>query len=121
MQVQIYHHPRCSKSRETLKLLHSLGIEPEVILYLQDIPDIETLRTLYRQLGFHDVRDMMRRKDALYKALKIEDQEYEKESCLSLLTQYPQLLERPIVVYGDKAKLGRPPEQVLTLFSALKP
>ena len=121
MQVQIYHNPRCSKSRETLELLHSLGIQPEIILYLRDTPDIETLNTLYDQLGLEDVRDMIRRKDALYNELISDFPEYDKDTYLSLLNHYPQLLERPIVVYGDRAKIGRPPEQVLTLFPALKP
>ncbi len=121
MKVQIYHNPRCSKSRETLELLHSLGFEPEIILYLQDTPAIETLNTLYDQLELDDVRDMMRRKDALYSELISDFPEYDKDRYLSHLHHYPQLLERPIVVYGDRAKIGRPPEQVLTLFPALKP
>lgn len=114
--ISIYHNPRCSKSRETLALLKEKGIEPEVVLYLDTPPDVATLKTLLKQLGMHSARDLMRRKEDLYKTLKLADADMTEAQLLQAMVDHPKLIERPIVINGDQARLGRPPEAVLALF-----
>ncbi|MDC9590681.1 arsenate reductase (glutaredoxin) [Xenorhabdus sp. XENO-10] len=111
-QVTFYHNPRCSKSRETLKLVEELGIAPEIIHYLDTPPTVEQLAVLLKQLGFNDARQLMRTKEELYKELNLGDTALSQEALLQAMTENPKLIERPIVVVGDKARLGRPPEQV---------
>lgn len=110
----IYHNPRCSKSRETLALLEENGIEPEVILYLENPPSVETLADLASKLELDTVHDFIRDKESIYKELDLDDLMSDEE-LLPLMNEYPKLIERPIVVKGDKAIIGRPPENVLTL------
>ncbi|WP_455814013.1 arsenate reductase (glutaredoxin) [Pseudomonas graminis] len=114
-EVQIYHNPRCSKSRETLALLTSRGITPEVILYLETPPDVATLKTLLQQLGFTSARQLMRTKEEQYKATGLDDATLSEAQLLAALVAEPKLIERPIVVAGGKARIGRPPEQVLEI------
>ena len=113
--VAIYHNPRCSKSRETLKLLEEQGIKPDVILYLETPPSLDTLKKLQRELGFSSAREMMRTKEEVYKELKLDDKSLSDEQLLQAISDSPRLLERPIVVKNGKARLGRPPEQVLEI------
>ncbi|MDU3078166.1 MAG: arsenate reductase (glutaredoxin) [Mixta calida] len=113
--VTIYHNPRCSKSRETLALLEQRGIEPNVVLYLQQPPDVATLRQLVQSLGLSSVRALMRTKEEEYQALGLDDPALSEEALLTALAAHPKLMERPIVVAQGKARLGRPPEQVLEI------
>jgi arsenate reductase len=113
-QVTIYHNPRCSKSRQTLALLQERGIEPEVILYLQDPPDAGTLKRLLRLLDLQP-RALMRRKEAAYQELKLNDETLSDDALIDAMAANPVLIERPIVVKGSRAVLGRPPENVLDL------
>ncbi|SDH50874.1 arsenate reductase [Vibrio xiamenensis] len=113
MSVVIYHNPRCSKSRETLALLEDKNIAPEIVKYLDTPPSVEQLKTLYAQLGLTNVRDMMRTKEAEYKELALADAN--DEQLFAAMASHPKLIERPIVVKDGKAKLGRPPEQVLEI------
>lgn len=113
--VAIYHNPRCSKSRETLNLLQEQGVTPDIILYLETPPSLDTLKTLQQQLGFSSPREMMRTKEELYKTLKLDDKSLSDEQLLQAVADSPRLLERPIVVKNGKARLGRPPEQVLEI------
>ncbi|MFV0575560.1 MAG: arsenate reductase (glutaredoxin) [Vibrio sp.] len=115
MSVTIYHNPRCSKSRQTLELLTEKGIEPEIVKYLDEAPSVETLKTLYKQLGLSNVRDMMRTKEDDYKALNLGDASVTDEALFEAMVSHPKLLERPIVVANGKARHGRPPEQVLEI------
>ncbi|MBD2813403.1 arsenate reductase (glutaredoxin) [Xenorhabdus sp. Flor] len=110
--IIFYHNPRCSKSRETLKLVEDLGITPEIIHYLDTPPTAEQLAVLLKKLGFNDARQLMRTKEALYKELALDNSELPQEALLQAMSENPKLIERPIVVAGDKARLGRPPEQV---------
>lgn len=114
-RVQIYHNPRCSKSRETLALLQSKGIEPEVVLYLDNPPDMATLKSLVRQAGFSSARELMRTKEESYRAQGLGENTLSEEALLAAMVANPKLIERPIVVANGKARLGRPPEQVLTI------
>lgn len=116
MKARIYHNPRCSKSRETLALLQGKGLELEVVDYLASPPDAKTLADLVKRLGFADARQLLRQGEPEYKELNMADPTKPQEAILAAMAKNSRLIERPIVVVGAKAALGRPPEQVLTLF-----
>jgi len=113
--VSIYHNPRCSKSRETLALLQERGIEPDVVLYLETPPDVTTLKRLLKQLGMHSARELMRRKEDLYQELALADSALSEVQLLQAMVDHPKLIERPIVIKGEQARIGRPPEAVLEI------
>ncbi|AHG18973.1 arsenate reductase [Chania multitudinisentens RB-25] len=113
--VTLYHNPRCSKSRETLALLEQRGVEPNVVLYLETPLSVEELKKLLRELGFSSARELMRKKEDLYKELKLADESLSEEQLLQAMVANPKLIERPIVVKGNQARLGRPPELVLEI------
>ncbi|QDX30712.1 arsenate reductase (glutaredoxin) [Dickeya poaceiphila] len=113
--VTIYHNPRCTKSRETLALLQQQGIEPDVVLYLDTPPDAATLGKLIKQLDFASARELMRRKEDLYRELNLADDSLTETQLIEAMVTHPKLIERPIVIANGKAKLGRPPEQVLDI------
>ncbi|CAH7155095.1 putative oxidoreductase YfgD [Vibrio chagasii] len=115
MSVVIYHNPRCSKSRQTLELLETNGVQPEVIKYLDTPLTVEQLKVLFTQLGFSCVREMMRTKEADYKEANLGDASVSDEDLFSAMAANPKLFERPVVVANNKAKIGRPPEQVLEI------
>jgi arsenate reductase len=115
MSVVIYHNPRCSKSRETLALLEEKGITLNVVKYLEEIPSIDALKTLFSQLGFTSVREMMRTKETEYKEQNLDDGSVTDEQLFEAMALTPKLIERPIVVNNNQAKIGRPPEQVLDI------
>lgn len=110
----IYHNPRCSKSRQTLALLEENGVQPDIRLYLQDSPSIDELKELIKQLGLSPI-EMMRTKEALFKELNLS-KESSNDELIQAMHDNPSLIERPIVIHNSKAKIGRPPEQVLELF-----
>lgn len=113
--VTIYHNPRCSKSRETLNLLKSNGVEPQVMLYLETPPDAATLHDLLQMLNLSSARDLMRQKEDLYRSLNLADSGLSEEALIQALVENPKLIERPIVVNRGQARIGRPPEQVLEI------
>ncbi|TCP09126.1 arsenate reductase [Crenobacter luteus] len=113
--VTIYHNPRCSKSRETLALLTARGLAPTVIDYLATPPDAATLKTLLGLLGLSP-RELMRKKEAEYAELGLADASLPDDALIAAMVAHPRLIERPIVVAGERAALGRPPEAVLALF-----
>jgi len=112
--VKIYHNPRCSKSRQTLALLRDNGVEPEIVLYLEDKLSQADIKVLLGKLEFTTARDLMRRGEADYKALDLKNESRE-DKLLDAMVAYPKLIERPIVVKKDRAVLGRPPENALKL------
>ncbi len=113
--VQIYHNPRCTKSRETLALLEDRGIQPQVIRYLDTPPDAATLRALLKQLGFSSARQLMRHKEEEYKSAGLDNPALSEDELLAAMIAHPKLIERPIVVANGQARIGRPPEQVLEI------
>ncbi|EHR6735957.1 arsenate reductase (glutaredoxin) [Vibrio parahaemolyticus] len=115
MSVVIYHNPRCSKSRQTLELLEQNGVTPEVVKYLDTPLNVDELKALYAQLGFSSVREMMRTKEDVYKELGLGEASVSDEQLFEAMAQHPKLFERPVVVANGKAKIGRPPEQVLDI------
>jgi len=114
MTITIYHNPRCSKSRAALSLLREQGIEPEIVEYLKEPPDVATLGRLLDMLGL-EPRDLIRKKEPEYKANNLDNPALTREQLVAAMVAHPKLIERPIVVKGEKAILGRPPESVLEL------
>lgn len=111
MDTVIYHNPRCSKSRQALALLEEAGVEARVVRYLETPPTAEELDRLLTTLGVEPV-EVMRTKDDLYQELGLSGRTIGREDGIRLLVEHPALLERPIVVRGDKAVVARPPERV---------
>ena len=114
LSVDIYHNPRCSKSRETLELLISKGIEPSIIEYLKEPPDEIELRQLLDLLGI-PARDLLRTGEDAYKEMGLQDPEVSEDDIIAAILKHPILMERPIVVTNGRAKIGRPPEAVLEI------
>ena len=108
----IYHNPRCSKSRATLALLREHGVEPDVIEYLQTPPTAAELKALLKKLGLKAV-EVIRKGEDEYRSYAIKD--LTDADWINAIAEHPILLERPIVVRGDRAVIGRPPEAVLEL------
>jgi arsenate reductase (glutaredoxin) len=110
--VLIYHNPRCSKSRATLGLLESRGVQPHVVEYLKTPPSAEELDRILRLLNM-EPRELMRRNEPEYAEAGLDDPGLTREALIRAMVQHPKLIQRPIVVHGERAALGRPPEQVL--------
>ena len=110
-KVTIYHNPRCTKSRQTLKLLQESGFEPAIVEYLKTPPDQKTLTGLLKKLGI-PAAELVRPKE--HRALGLPDTDNEKELIVRMAA-HPEIIERPIVVCGRRACLGRPPENVLDI------
>jgi len=113
-KTTIYHNPRCTKSRQTLALLQDRGIEPVVVEYLKDPPDEATVTKLVKQLGI-DPFDLIRRNEKPYKDLGLAKKKDNPKALIKAMAKHPILIQRPIVVKGSKAALGRPPEEVLEI------
>ena len=111
--VTIWHNPRCSKSRGALALLTERGIDPTVVRYLDDAPDRAELERVLGLLGTDDPRAIVRTGEARYRELGLA--RADRDGLLDALAAHPALIERPIVIVGDKAVVGRPPENVLSL------
>ncbi len=114
MKARIYHNPRCSKSRATLQLLEDHGVDTEVIRYLDTPPDADTLRGLLRRLGI-GARELLRRGEAAFRDNGLDDPALDEAALIAAMVKHPILIERPIVVVGEAAVIGRPPERVLEL------
>ena len=111
MRVKIYHNPRCSKSRQTLALLRERGIEPDIIEYLKTPPSESEIRHIIDMLDLASARDLMRKGEAIYKELGLKDVT-DESALIRAMAEHPKLIERPIVIRDDKARIGRPPESV---------
>lgn len=114
MSVTIYHNPRCSKSRQTLELIRNKGIDPEIVEYLVTPPSANKMKQLLAMLDMQP-EQIMRKGEAIYKELGLKEASLNKTELIKTLVENPKLIERPIVVNGDKAALGRPPENVLDI------
>lgn len=112
--VTLYHNPRCSKSRQTLALLEEKGANITEVRYLEEAPSAEGFSTLIRQLGLSRAHDLLRTKEAEYQQAGLSTDSSDAD-VIQALVDYPKLMERPIAVVGDKARIGRPPENVLEL------
>lgn len=115
MKVQIYHNPRCSKSRNTLAILEENGVKPEVVEYLKEPPTKSELKAILSMLSIAP-RDLMRKGESEYKELGLADKSLTDEQLIDAMLHTPKLIERPIVVVDNKkAVIGRPPEKVLSI------
>lgn len=112
----IYHNPRCSKSRQTLSLIHERGIEVNVVEYLKEPPSEARLAGLIQMLGIRPI-DLIRKKEELFRTLGLAGKHHDDKALIAAMVEHPILIERPIVVYGRKAVIGRPPQKVLELMN----
>lgn len=111
--LKIYHNPRCQKSRQTLQLIEDSGEMVTIIEYLKEVPSEEQIRTILKKLGMK-AEQIVRKGEAIYKE-QFKGKTLTEEEWIAALVEYPNLIERPIVVKDDKAVLGRPPENVKKL------
>lgn len=114
--LTLYHNPRCSKSRGALELLEARGLQPQVVRYLETPPSAAELRSLLGKLGI-SARDLLRTGEDDYKALNLGDSSLDEAQLIDAMVAHPKLIERPILIAGDKAVIGRPPEKVLELLA----
>ncbi len=114
MSVTIYHNPRCGKSRQTLALLREKGVEPDIVEYLKTPPSAAALDRILKQLDMQP-RELMRRKEKAYGEDSLADESLKRRELIRAMVENPILIERPIVLAGDKAALGRPPENALAI------
>lgn len=111
MTIQMYHNPRCSKSRETLERLQARGIQPSLRLYLDKPPTRQELEQVLQALGIPAIA-LLRTKEPIYKELVEQEGQPDDAKAIDWMVKHPILIERPIVINGSRARLGRPPEQV---------
>jgi len=114
MTVTIYHNPRCSKSRQTLALLREHGIEPDIVEYLRSPPTTSDLKRIIDQLGLSP-RQLLRTGEAEYKANGLDDESLSDAALIQAMCDHPRLIQRPIVIVGNRARIGRPPDAVLDI------
>jgi arsenate reductase len=112
--LTLYHNPRCSKSRGALELLEGRGLTPTVVRYLETPPDAAQLRDLLGKLGI-GARGLLRTGEDEYKTLNLADASLSDEQLITAMAGHPKLIERPILIAGDKAVIGRPPEKILEI------
>ena len=111
--MKIYHNPRCTKSRQTLSLIENKGVKVEIIEYLKNTPSKDELKAIIKKLGF-DPEQLVRKGENDFKE-NFKGKKLTDEKWIEAMINYPKLIERPIVVKGDNAVIGRPPENVLKL------
>ncbi|MGE8121556.1 arsenate reductase (glutaredoxin) [Pseudomonas fulva] len=112
--LTFYHNPRCSKSRGALDLLEARGLAPTVVRYLETPPDVATLKALLDKLGMPP-RQLLRTGEDDYAQLNLADPTLSDAQLIDAMATHPKLIERPILVAGDKAVIGRPPEKILEI------
>lgn len=112
--ASIYHNPRCSKSRQTLALLEENGVTPNIIEYLKEPLSEQEIADILSKLGLQ-AKEIIRTGEQEYKSLGLKDKDLTDKALIALIAKHPKLLQRPIVVMNDRAVVGRPPENVLTL------
>jgi len=115
MTIQIYHNPRCSKSRQTLQILEDKNLQFSQVLYLDNIPSKEQLQNILKMLKLTDPRDLMRQHEAEYQALNLANPNKTVDQLLAAMIAHPILIERPIVINNNQARIGRPPESILDI------
>ncbi|MDA0748697.1 MAG: arsenate reductase (glutaredoxin) [bacterium] len=112
--VVMYHNPKCSKSRQTLQLLREQGIEPRIVEYLKTPLDEDTLAHILGMLGMDPI-DLIRKTEDEYQELGLEEKKADRKALIRAMISHPILIERPIVMIGNQARIGRPPESVLEM------
>ncbi len=110
----LWHNPRCSKSRQALSLLEEHKVKHDVRLYLEDTPSVQELKALLKQLSL-EPRELIRTSESLYKELNLKDASLSDQDLIQAMADHPKLIQRPVLVVGSKARIGRPPEEILEL------
>lgn len=113
--ITLIHNPRCSKSRQTLALLEAQGVTPNIIEYLKTPLDEESIRAIFSKLPTDNVIDMVRVKEAEFEEAGLDKSQSTADALFEAMAAFPKLIERPIVINADKARIGRPPESVLDI------
>jgi len=114
LSIKIYHNPRCSKSRQTLKLLEERGVQVDIIEYLKEAPSKTELESVLELLNM-EPRELMRKGETVYKELDLKNESLSSAQLITAMLENPILIERPIVLANGKAAIGRPPESVLDI------
>lgn len=109
-EIKIWHNPKCSKSREAMEILKEKKCDAEVVKYLEESPDKEQIKAILKMLGIAP-RELMRVKEDIYKELNLKE-ELDDEALIEAMAKYPKLIERPIIIKGSKAIIGRPTERI---------
>lgn len=112
--LTIYHNPRCSKSRQTLELIRGEGLEPEIVLYLEDVPSSADLNDALKMLGMKP-QELLRRGEHDFKEHFGDVGKMNDHEIIERMRSYPKVIERPIVINQGKAVIGRPPENALSI------
>ncbi|WP_242205956.1 MULTISPECIES: arsenate reductase (glutaredoxin) [unclassified Pseudomonas] len=112
--LTLYHNPRCSKSRGALELLEARGLTPNVVRYLETPLNAAQIKALLGKLGI-SARQLLRTGEDEYKMLQLADESLSEAQLIDAIAEHPKLMERPILEVGNKAVIGRPPENVLEL------
>ncbi|MCP8464251.1 arsenate reductase (glutaredoxin) [Pseudomonas sp. ZM23] len=113
-KISLLHNPRCSKSRGALELLEERGIQPDIVRYLETPPSADELKALLGKLGIR-ARQLLRTGEDEYKSLDLANPALSDDQLIDAMASHPKLIERPILIVGDKAVIGRPPERVLEI------
>ena len=109
-EITIWHNPKCSKSSEAMEIVQDNRCEAKVVKYLEAAPDKNQIKTVLKMLGISP-RELMRTKEDIYKELKLEDEKND-EALIDAMANHPKLIERPIIIKGDRAIIGRPVEKI---------
>ena len=115
-QTVIYHNPRCSKSRETLRILEDNHLQLEIIEYLEDPPTVQELKRIIAMLGI-SARELLRNTEPVYQESELDDDSLSEDDIIKAICEYPQLMQRPIVICGNRAVIGRPPVRALEIIA----
>lgn len=115
-ELTFYHNPRCSKSRAALELLEGRGLSPTIVRYLETPPTAAELKSLMNKLDIAP-RQLLRTGEDEYKQLNLADVGLSDDQLIDAMAAHPRLIERPILIAGDRAAVGRPPEKVLEILS----
>ncbi len=113
MKPVIWHNPRCSKSRKTLELIRAEGFDPDIVEYLNEPPGVDDIEVVLKKLNI-EPKELMRKGESIFKELNLGS-ESNWNNLITAMRENPILIERPVVLAGDKAALGRPPEDVLKI------
>jgi arsenate reductase len=109
-EITIWHNPKCSKSREAMEILQENKCEAEVVKYLEEKPDVKKIKAILKMLGIKP-RELMRTKEDIYKELNLNN-ENSDEALIDAMAKHPKLIERPIIIKGERAIIGRPSERI---------
>lgn len=109
-EITIWHNPKCSKSREAMEILQGNNCEAEVVKYLEEKPDAKKIKAILKMLGITP-RELMRTKEDIYKELNLNDEKSD-EALIEAMAKHPKLIERPIIIKGERAIIGRPTERI---------